>query len=383
MSWKVPLADLDYDASEEEAVLAVLRRRWLTMGSETQAFEAEFAEFVGAKHAFAVTNCTAALHMAYEALGLKAGDEVIVPSLTFVATANAVTYTGATPVFADVTSESDFSISPDDIEAKITPRTKAIVVVHFGGYPCDMLRIQAIAKAHNLYIVEDAAHTPGSELDGRQLGTWGDVGCYSFFSNKNMATGEGGMLTTDDDEIAEQFRLLRSHGMTTLTWDRHKGRASTYEVLLPGYNYRIDEIRSALGRTQLKKLPKNNAKRSELNQYYVEMLTELAPDVGIPYQDHRGVSSCHIRPILLPPNTDRHQFMAKMKELGIQTSIHYPPAHEFDYYQQNAPATLPMTEKIARREITLPLYPGMSSADVLTVTSAVQQALSTLNDSQS
>ena len=375
MNWKVPLADLDYGAAEEEAVMAVLRRRWLTMGSETQAFEEEFAAFVGAKHALAVTNCTAALHMAYQALGLKEGDEVIVPSLTFVATANAITYTGAKPVFADVTSHDDFSISPEAIESKITPQTRAIVVVHIGGYACDMVRIKALAEQHNLFIVEDAAHTPGSELEGIQLGMWGDIGCYSFFSNKNMATGEGGMVTTNDDALAEQLKLLRSHGMTTLTWDRHKGRASTYDVLLPGYNYRIDEIRSALGRVQLAKLPANNAKRAELNQQYVEMLTELVPQVGIPYQNHRGVSSCHIRPILLPPDTDRHAFMQKMKAQGVQTSIHYPPIHEFDFYRQNAPASLPLTEAIVRREITLPLYPTMTSEDVKTVVLAVRHAL--------
>ena len=367
MNWKVPLADLDFDSAEEEAVLAVLRRRWLTMGGETQAFEAEFADFIGVKHAFAVSNCTVALHMAYEILGIGTGDEVIVPSLTFVATANAVKYTGATPIFADITSEQDFSISPDDVESKITPKTKAIVVVHYAGYACDMERIQLIARKHGLPIVEDVAHAPGGSLNNKQLGTWGEVGCFSFFSNKNMATGEGGMVVTDDDTLAERLRLIRSHGMTTLTWDRHKGHAFSYDVVMPGYNYRIDEIRSAVGRVQLAKLPNNNEKRRKLDELYVEL---LPTQVAVPYSDHRGVSSCHIRPILLPRGTDRQAFMQKMKEHGIQTSIHYPPAHQFSFYANGT--TLPLTEDIAQREVTLPLYPTMSSTEVSLVVDSIR-----------
>ena len=198
---------------------------WLSMGGETAAFEADFAALTGAAHALAVTNCTAALHLAGMALGWGPGDEVIVPSLTFVATANAVRYTGATPVFADIRSEDDLSLSPDDVAARITPRTRAIVVVHYGGYAADMPALLAVAERHGLDVVEDVAHAPGGSLDGRALGTWGRIGCFSFFANKNMTTGEGGMLTTDDDGLAERLRLLRSHGMTTLTWDRHRGHA--------------------------------------------------------------------------------------------------------------------------------------------------------------
>ncbi len=376
MTWKIPLADLEYGAEEEEAVLAVLRRRWLTMGEETERLEAEFADFVGARHAIAVTNGTAALHLAGLALGWGPGDEVIVPSLTFVATANAVGYSGATPVFAEVSSERDFSIDPDDVAARITERTRAISIVHYGGYACDMPRLAQLARENELAIVEDAAHAPGAALDGRSLGTWGDIGCFSFFSNKNMATGEGGMLVTDDGALAERLRLLRSHGMTTLTWDRHQGHAFSYDVSAQGYNYRIDEVRAALGRVQLKKLPEHNERRRALNDTYVDALTEFAPELTIPYREHRGRSSHHIRPVLLPDGVDRHRFMAAMKEQGIQTSIHYPPVHQFSHYRDGTDGQpLPLTEEIARREVTLPLYASLDPDDVIAVARAARAAL--------
>ncbi|HMT22032.1 MAG TPA: aminotransferase class I/II-fold pyridoxal phosphate-dependent enzyme, partial [Promineifilum sp.] len=224
-TWRIPLADIDMGPEEEAAVLDVVRRRWLSMGETTAAFESEFGALTGARHALAVTNCTAALHLAGLALGWGPGDEVIVPSLTFVATANAVRYTGATPVFADIASLDDFSLSAVDVATRITPRTRAIVVVHYAGYAADMPAILALAEQHGLDVVEDVAHAPGASLDGRALGVWGRIGCFSFFANKNMTTGEGGMITTDDDELAARLRLLRSHGMTSLTWDRHKGHA--------------------------------------------------------------------------------------------------------------------------------------------------------------
>jgi len=376
MTWKIPLADLDLGPEEETAMLAVLRRGWLTMGSETEAFEAAFAAYTGAKHAVAVTNCTAALHLACLALGLKAGDEVILPSLTFVATANAVRYTGATPVFADVTSEEDLSISHEDIAAKITRRTRAIMIMHYAGYACDMPRILALAKQYDLAVIEDAAHAPGATLNGRALGTWGSAGCFSFFSNKNLATGEGGMLVTDDNALAERFRTLRSHGMTAVTWDRHKGHAWSYDVVAAGYNYRIDELRAALGLVQLQKLPANNARRHALDEQYVNMLRRLVPEVTIPFQHHRGTSSYHIRPILLPPGSDRLQFMNAMKREGIQTSIHYPPIHQFsDFRQRDNPVHLPVTMDVASREVTLPLYPHLKTNEVDTVVHAIRAAL--------
>lgn len=376
MNWKIPLSDIDFGPEETTAVMSVLESRWLTMGSVTQGFESEFSTYVGAKHALAVTNCTAALHMACMAIGLAPGDEVIIPALTFVATANAIRYTGATPVFADVTNENNLNISPESIEQRITPRTRAIIVVHYGGYPCDMPRIMDIAKKHNLYVIEDDAHAIGSELDGIKLGNWGDISCYSFFSNKNMTTGEGGMVTTNDDSFAEKLRLFRSHGMTSMTWDRHKGHAWSYDVVELGYNYRIDEIRAALGRVQLSKLDANNVRRRSLTQQYRDVLQELAPEITIPFENHPGISSAHIMPILLPAGTDRTRFMDSMKAQGIQTSIHYPPVHHFTAYQNIAHSTLPVTESVVAREVTLPLYPALHDEDIVSVAKAIREVLS-------
>ncbi|GAB4491528.1 MAG: DegT/DnrJ/EryC1/StrS aminotransferase family protein [Anaerolineales bacterium] len=377
MNWRIPLADVDFGPEESAAVQAVLESKWLTMGGVTQAFEQEFAAFSGAKYALSVSNATAALHMACLALGIGPGDEVIVPSLTFVATANAVRYVGATPVFADVNGEDDFNISTEEIEKRITPQTRAIIVVHYAGYPCDMPRIIEIAAKHNLEIIEDNAHGVGASLAGRQLGTWGAIGCFSFFSNKNMTTGEGGMLTTDREDLYEKLRVFRSHGMTTLTWDRHKGHAFTYDVVELGYNYRIDEIRAALGREQLKKLPRNNARRVELTQRYRETMQELAPQVTIPFSNHPGQASCHILPALLPPHVERTRVMEHLKAQGIQASIHYPPVHRFTAYHSLANGHhLPLTEEIATREITLPLYPMMKDGDILSVVQEIRTILS-------
>jgi dTDP-4-amino-4,6-dideoxygalactose transaminase len=378
MNWRIPLSDIDFGPEETKAVVEVLESRWLTMGSVTQDFERETAAYLGVKHAIAVANGTAALHLACLAIGLGPGDEAIVPALTFVATANAIRYTGATPVFAEITSQDDLNISTKSIEDLITDRTRAILVVHYGGYSCDMPRIMSLAAEHGLVVIEDAAHAIGSELNGTKLGTWGKIGCFSFFSNKNLTTGEGGMMVTDDDAMAEKLHLLRSHGMTTMTWDRHKGHAWSYDVVELGYNYRIDEIRAALGVAQLNKLERNNDRRRRLVQVYRETLQEITPEVGVPFENYRGISSAHIMPVLLPHGINRVEFMESMKSQGIQTSNHYPPIHKFSSYQDFAAATdgkLSLTEDVAAREVTLPLYPTMTETDVLTVVNAIREAL--------
>lgn len=378
MEWRVPLADVKLGVEEEAAVLEVLRSGWLTMGAVTQAFEQEFAQFTGAQHAFAVTNATAALHLACLAVGVGPGDEVIVPSLTFVASPNAIRYTGARPVFADIESLDWLCLSPESIEQAITEQTKAVMVMHYAGYACNMPAILAIAKKHHLAVIEDAAHAVGASLEGKALGTWGDVGCYSFFGNKNMTTAEGGMLVTNDAAIAEKARILRSHGMTTLTWDRHEGHASTYDVVALGYNYRIDEIRSAIGREQLKKIPAGNARRGELVALYRKSLAERTPQIQIPFEDQRGLSSYHIMPVLLPEGIEKHAFMASMKAQGIQTSWHYPPAHTFSIYgsgSAGADGRLKVTDLAAQREVTLPLYPTMTEEQVQWVVEAARVGL--------
>lgn len=375
--WKIPLADIDLGPEEHEAVARVLDSRWLTMGGVTQEFEAAFAKYLGVKYALAVANGTAALHMACLAIGLQPGDEVVVPALTFVATANAIRYTGARPVFADVSSLDDLDISPKQVETLITPRTRAILVMHYGGNPCDMPAFQKLARQHNLKIIEDDAHAVGSSLDGIPMGKWGDIGCFSFFSNKNMTTGEGGMLVTGDDALYEKLCRLRSHGMTTLTWDRHNGHAWSYDVVDLGYNYRIDEIRAALGMTQLAKLPDNNGRRRRFVQQYIEGLKTLAPEIGIPFKTVRGVSAAHLMPVILPERLNRVGFMESMKAQGIQTSIHYPPVHRFSAYRSIAGEqehALPWTDAAGDREVTLPLYAGLGEDGVAQVLDAVSQS---------
>lgn len=374
--WKIPLFDSDIGAAEIEAVTRVLNSKWLTMGEVARQFEERFGEQLGVKNALAVSNGTTALHLANVVLGLGPGDEVIVPSLTFVATVNSILYTGATPVFADVTGPNDLNISPEDIEQKITPNTRAIMVVHYAGYPCNMPRIMEIAQRHQLSVIEDAAHAPGAGIDGRSVGMFGDCGCFSFFSNKNMATGEGGMLVTRRDDLAPRIKLLRSHGMTSLTLDRYKGHSFSYDVVALGYNYRVTEICAAIGLVQLEKLPANNQRRAELVAYYRAALADVA-GITLPFESHIGTSAFHILPMLLPPQTDRQAFMDFLKGHGIQTSIHYPPVHQFSFHRKyvQSGATLPRTEELAQREVTLPLYPALTEGQVDYIVAAIRQFL--------
>lgn len=370
----VPLSDLTFDEQEEQAVLAVLRSRWLSSGEITQTFEREFAAFVGSRHAVAVTNCTAALHLALLAAGIGPGDEVLVPSLTFVATVNAIRYTGATPVFVDLVSEREWLLSPRDARAKVNSRTRAIVPMHYAGFPCDMAAIGDLARANGMRIVEDAAHGPGSWQGDRQIGTFGDAGCFSFFANKNLATGEGGMLVTDDETLAAKARNLRSHGMTTMSWERHRGHAYQYDVVALGYNYRLDEMRAAIGRVQLSKLPRNNEARERVHALYLEHLRDM-PKIEIPFAGRAERVSHHLFPVLLAKEVDRATLMRQLRELGVQTSVHYPPAHLMEIHRDLTSAPLPITEAVASRELTLPMYPGMGGQEVEHVAAALRSCL--------
>ena len=377
MSWKIPLSDIDLDEEEIEEVVKVLKSKWLSMGPVTQEFEEKFSNYLGVKYAFGVSSGTAALHIAHKVIGIEQGDEVIVPSLTFVATANSVLYCGAKSVFADITSLDDFNISPDDILEKITNKTKAITIVHYGGYPCDMNAIMEIAEDHNLKVIEDAAHAPGAEYKGKKCGIIGDVGCFSFFANKNLVTGEGGMLVTNDDALAEKIRIMRSHGMTTLTWDRHKGHAHSYDVVDLGFNYRINEMASAIGLVQLKKLNKNNEERRRIVEEYRKRLEDIS-GFSVPFKEYKEKSSYHIFPVLLSVDVSRGEFIDKLKEKGIQTSIHYPPIHLFTYYRKILgfrEGMLPLTEYVGEHEVTLPLYPTIREEDVEYIAKSISEAL--------
>jgi dTDP-4-amino-4,6-dideoxygalactose transaminase len=381
--WKIPLADVQFGPEETVAVTEVLNSGWLSQGPRVEQFEAAFADYLGVKHAIAVSNGTAALHLACLALNLGPGDEVLCPSLTFVATANAIGYTGARPVFVDIGGPGDLNISPRNAAAKITPRTRAIMLVHYAGYSVDMAAFQALAWRHGLALIEDCAHAPGafysSPTGGHKVGSLGTLACFSFFSNKNMTTGEGGLVVTSTDTLAARIRTTRSHGMTTLTWDRHRGHSFSYDVVAPGYNYRLDEIRAALGLMQLSRLEANNDRRRQLTRLYRERLAAI-PGLQLPFSDtDLAVSCCHILPMLLPQGADRPAFMAALKDRGIQTSVHYPPIHRFTHYQSLYPPGydhgLPHTDDAAAREVTLPLYPTLTEQQLGEVAAAIQTVL--------
>ncbi len=365
MNWKVPFFDLDLGAEEKQAAMAALDSNWLTAGPRIAEFESAFADAVGeGANAVAVSSATAALHLSMIALGIGKGDEVILPSLTFVACANAVRYVGATPVFADICGELDWNISVSDVAAKITPRTRAVMIVHFAGYPCDIDAFVALANKHNLLLIEDCSHAPLGTWKGRALGTFGDTGCFSFFSNKNMTTGEGGMVISRDPSLVDRLRILRSHGITASTYQRFKGHAYGYDVAELGYNYRLDEIRAAIGLVQLHKLPELNRRRKKIVVRYRALLAEQMPEIRVPFSNGYSESSYHIFPVLLPCDAEqRKEILNSMGERGIQCSMHYRPIHTFSAYE-DVTADVPVTECIAGSIVTLPLFPGMTDEQI-------------------
>ena len=370
-SWAVPLSDLVVDAPILDAVHEAVSSGWWSMGPRVAEFENAFASFTGSQHALAVANGTAALHLALVASECGPGDEVILPSLNFVAAANTIALTGATPVFCDVRSVADLNLDPADVEAAITPATKALLVLHYGGHPCAMHDVLELAERHGLVVIEDAAHAPGATWRGRSCGTLGHFGCFSFFSNKNLPIGEGGMIVTDDDRLAERIRLLRSHGMTTLTWDRHRGHASSYDVVEHGFNYRLDEIRAAMGLVQLERLRSENARRARVVARYREGIADRK-GVVVPFApadrhlaDARTTSSEHLCVVVLPEGVRSDEVRSALREDRIQTSMHYPPIHRFSLYaEQGRRRSLPITDDVASRLVTLPLFPHLRDDQV-------------------
>lgn len=354
---------------DKKAVSEALNSRWLTGGPKVAYFEEAFAKYVGVKYAVAVSSCTAALHLAMRVLNIGPGDEVIVPSFTFAATANAPLFCGAKPVFADI-DEKTFNISPNDILEKITTRTKAIIPVHYGGQPCDMKEILEIAEDQKLFIVEDCAHSLGAAYKGEKTGSFGVMGCFSFYPTKIITTIEGGMISTDDEKLASKLRILREHGMSKTALAREVSATWYYDVEDLGYNYRLNEVQAALGISQLKRVDKGIRRRIRLARYYTEKLNHMTHGIITPYQAPDRTHIFHLYVIRVKENIariNRDMLFNKLRENGVETSVHYTPLHLMSFYKKmlkTRPGTLPITESVCKEVLSLPLYPTMTRNDV-------------------
>jgi dTDP-4-amino-4,6-dideoxygalactose transaminase len=357
---------------EEKAALCdVIESGWLSMGPKVEAFENAFAALHGQKSAVALNSCTAALHLILRAFHIGPGDEVLVPAVTFVATVNAVLYVGATPVFLDIEDLERPFLSLNEAAVKCSPKTKAVIVMHYGGYAVDLPRWREFCDARGIRLIEDAAHAPG--IPG--IGRLSDASAFSFFANKNMTTAEGGMVLSPDEDVLSVIRRMRGHGMTTDTLTRHRGHAYSYDVTMLGYNYRLDELRAAVGLVQLRNLPGWNRKRNALSQDYRHKLASETPSVLVPF-DEEHTTAAHLMPVLLPVSCRREVVMDSLRQAGIQSSIHYPPVHQFSHYSRLYPdVVLPKTEEFCRRELSLPLHPALAGADVDRVVTRLRTAL--------
>lgn len=383
-AFRVTLADNTIGQAEIDAVTQVLNSRWLSAGDVTRRFEEELAEALGVHDAVAVSSGTAALHLALLALGLRPGDEVVIPSLSFVASAAVTALHGGIPVFADVRSVQDLTAAPADVERLIGDRTRAVVVMHYGGHPAAVEEITAVARAHGVPVVEDAAHAPMVRLpSGAALGTVGDVGCFSFFATKNLTTGEGGLVVAQDSELLNRVRSMRSHCVSRSTWERAHGSALGYDVTGVGLNYRPTEITAAIGRVQHRRLSEDRRIRHELVVFYRELLARI-PEVEVPAERAAGDSAHHLMAVLLPTGTDRDAVQHRLRKAGVQTTVHYPPTHLLRHYRSGdtswraaaaARESLPVTESVADRLLSLPLHSRLSDEDVAYVVDSLSTAL--------
>ena len=382
MSWRVPLAHITIPEEDVQNVLDCLRSGWLTMGPRTRRFEEEFADFVKSPHAVAVSSCTAALHLSCLAAGLGPGDEAIVAGMSFVSTANAVRYTGAAPVLCEIGGPHDMNIDVDDVVRRITPKTKAVIAVHFCGYPAKVVELRRICDERGLLLIEDAAQAVGASVDaeGRRAGTVGDLGCFSLFSKNQLCVGEGGVVTTPNEELAVKVRSLRSHAMTSVTWDRHRGYAESYDVVDVGFNYRLDEPRAALALSRLPRLAGDIESRRELARSYRRRLGGLE-GLELVWDDEAVERASHFAfPIVLCDERSRDAFRDRLQQLGVQTTW-YPAVHRFtDYRETFGELSLPGVEAAAERHCALPMSAHLSQQDVDVVVESVEEALVGLLD---
>lgn len=361
---------------EINELIDTVKSGWFTMGPKTLEFEKQIAEYVGVKHIISLNSCTAGLHLSLIVLGIREGDEVIVSPYTFAASANTIVHVGAKPVFVDI-EEDSFNIDTSKIEAAITPRTKAIMVVHYAGQAADLDRIKQIADKYNLKIIEDAAHAIGSEFAGKKIGSSGNLTSYSFYATKNMTTGEGGAIATNDDSIAERLRILRLHGISKDAWKRYgKGGSWFYEIAECGWKYNMTDLQASIGIPQLKKLDCFIKKRIEYGRILNKELSPI-PGIKIPIEKPGRNHVYHIYPILLE-SYPRDKFIEEMAKKNIGTSVHFIPLHLHPFYQKRfgyKEGDFPVAEKIFKQEVSLPLYPKMSIDDVNYVVEAVKDIL--------
>ena len=374
----LPFALPDFDDDELAEVREVLTSGWITTGPKTRQFEAEFAAAVGAKHAIAVNSCTAAMHLALEAIGLKRGDEVITTPYTFAATAEVVRYFDARPVFVDIDPHS-FNIDPALIEEAITPRTRAIVPVHIAGLSADLMPIHDIAHRHNLVVIEDAAHSFPASYNNHPIGSLSAFTCFSFYATKTLTTGEGGMICTDDDGWAERCRVMALHGISKDAWKRYTAEGSWYyEIIAPGYKYNLTDIAAGLGLAQLRKAERMRQRRQIIAERYNTAFGTI-PELQIPVTSNNAVHAWHL--YMLRLHTDlftggRSHFIDGLKQHNIGASVHFIPLHIHPYYRSTygyVPEDFPVAYEEYQREVSLPIYSRMSDADVQDVIDAVTQ----------
>lgn len=359
-------------------VVATLRSGWIGTGPRVARFEEMFKRYIGCEHAVAVSSCTAALHLSMVVSGVKPGDEVITSPMTFCATANAVVHTGARPVFADVERETG-NLDPDRVEAAITPRTRAIVPVHYAGRPCRMDRLEALARRHGLLLIEDAAHAIESAYHGRKIGTIGDLTCFSFYVTKNLVTAEGGMVTTADPELAARIKMYALHGMSRDAWKRFSDEGyKHYQVLAPGFKYNMTDLQAALGIHQLGRIQANAVRRAAIWARYDEAFASLPVERPAP-EEPGTVHGRHLYTILIEgPAARRDRALDELVRLNIGTGVHYTALHLHPYYREtlgHGPGAFPNAEHIGDRTLSLPLSPKLGDRDVDDVIAAVRQVV--------